>query len=250
MPRMLGRQPAHFNKQAMQSAVIMDAALRPLGPPPAASRDYLAAVTVPWGMLLNDELGCCVCSDTGHGLMLRTSNSTKATVIPADADIRKLYEVFGYVPGEEDTDNGCNESDMCHYLVQNGFLEHKANATGRVEPLHTDNLKWCVELFGTCRLGVNLPKSAMDQNAAGQVWEVKGDDTIIGGHDVPLVNYKGDRLFCVTWGGLQEMTIDWAKKYIDEAHSELFYDWIMEQGTSPGGFSLDNLSERLRAIQY
>jgi hypothetical protein len=251
LTRKLGRKPAHFNKQAMQSAIAMDAALRALGPPPASSRDYLAAVTSPWGMLLNDQLGDCVCADTGHALMLRTSNSTKATVIPTDDDILKLYEtVGGYVPGEADTDGGCNESDMCHYLVQNGFLGHKANSTGHVEPLHTDNLKWCVELFGTCRVGINLPQSALDQNAAGQIWDVKGDSTIVGGHDVPLVKYECDTLICLTWAKPQPMTLEFAKKYIDEAHSELFYDWIMEQGTAPSGFSLNDLSQRLLAIQY
>lgn len=229
----------------------MSKSLQPLGPPPASSNDYLAAVTSPLGMMLNDKYGCCVCSDTGHALMLRTSNSAKATVIPTDNDILALYEAVGhYVPGEEDTDGGCNESDMCHYLVDTGFLGHKSTATGRVEPSHLDDIKWCVQLFGTCRLGVSLPQSAMDQNAAGQIWDVTGDPTIVGGHDVPLVRYRGDILECITWGGIQQMTPAWLRTYADEAHSELFFDWIREQGEAPSGFNLDDLGNCLKEIQY
>ena len=110
MPFKLGRKPALHTRRTMRSALALAGALDPLGDPPAASNDYVAAVTVPWGMFGNDQLGDCVCADTAHTLMLRTANAS-SIVVPADADVIKLYEdVGGYIPGKEWTDRGCVES--------------------------------------------------------------------------------------------------------------------------------------------
>lgn len=192
----------------------------------------------------------CVCADTGHALMLRTANASGSIVVPSDADIEKLYEVVGgFDPSDpQDTDNGCDETTMCEYLEKTGFLGHKSDATGTVEPSNLDHLRWCVQLFGTCRLGVNLPQSAVDafNNSGGsQAWDVGGDETIVGGHDVPLVGYKGDSFLCVTWGVVQPMTGEFILKFVEEVHSELFPDWIAQQGTAPSGFDLQDLLARL-----
>lgn len=247
----LGRKPARHTLHTFKSALIMSRALDALGDPPAASNDYTAAVTsrASWGMMGNDQLGDCVCADTGHTLMLRTANASSSIVIPADADIINLYEaVGGYVPGDESTDNGCDETTMCAYLRTTGFLGHTADATGAIEPTNLDHIKWCIQLFGSCRLGVNLPQSAMDQFNAGLPWDVNGDSTIIGGHDVPLVKYDGNGFWCVTWGSLQLVTPAFIVKYNEESHSELFFDWVQEQGTAPSGLDLADLAAKMASI--
>lgn len=244
MPLRLGRKPAKRTLRTMRSALVMARALDPLGARPAQSNDYTAAVTVPWGMFLNDSLGDCVCADTAHTLMLRTANNG-SIIIPTDDDVEKLYEaVGGYVPGDASTDNGCVETDMCEYLVSTGFLGHKADAAGSVDPENLDHVGWCVQLFGSCRMGWNLPQSAMDQFQAGQPWDVvAGDDGgIIGGHDTPLIKYAGDTWYTVTWGQPQLITPAFIAKYAEESHCELFFDWAQEQGVSPSGLSLDALA--------
>lgn len=244
----LGRRPARHTRRTMRSALVMARALDPLGTPPAASNDYVAAVKVPWQTFLNDELGCCVPADTAHALMLRTANAS-SIVIPTDPEVLKLYEtVGGYIPGDEATDNGCNELDMCEYLERTGFLGHKADAIGSVDPQNLDHLKWCVQLFGTCRLGLNLPQSAMDALDAGKPWDVGGDTKIVGGHDVPIVKYDGEYFYVVTWGVLQPVTPAFILAYNEESHAELFADWIRSQGTAPSGLDLADLTAKLAAL--
>jgi intein/homing endonuclease len=190
----------------------------------------------------------CVCADTAHTLMLRTANAG-TIVVPTDDDVLKLYEaVGGYKPGDSSTDQGCVEAEMCEYLERSGFLGHKADAVGAVDPQNLDHLRWTIQLFGSCRIGVELPQSAMDQFDAGKPWDVSGDGKILGGHDVPLVKYAGDTFYCVTWGRLQPVMPDFILKYSDEAHIELFADWMRQQGTAPSGFDLADLAGKLAEL--
>lgn len=228
---------------------MMAAALDPLGPAPAATNDYASAVRVPWGAMLNDRLSDCVCADTGHALMLRTANVGKI-VVPTDDEIEQLYAaVGGYVPGNPATDQGCYESDMVAHLARSGFLGHKADAVGSVSPSSVDHLVWCVQLFGACRIGLNLPGYAEDQLDAGRPWDVSAaGDQSTSGHDVPLVDYRGGMFTCVTWGYAHPVTPAFVVKYAEEAHSELFFDWASAQGAAPPGFDLADLAAKMRSV--
>jgi hypothetical protein len=231
------------------SVFAFAAALDPLGAPPSESNDYRSAVKVPWGVYQNDVLGCCVPADTAHAIMLRTANASRI-VVPSVADVLGLYEIVGgYVPGRPDTDRGCEESVMCDYMMNPGFLGHRAEAVGNVDHLNHDHLRWCVQLFGTCRLGLNLPKYAEDQFELGHPWDVSDNgDQSTSGHDVPLVWYGGGVFKCVTWGQTQVLTPAFVAKYCEESHAELFPDWIRSQGEAPPGLDLVTLSSRLRAL--
>lgn len=245
----LGRRPARRTRRNLLSALAMVRALDPLGSPPAASNDYTAAVKIPWPMFLNDILGTCVPADTAHTLMLRTANAG-SIIVPSDADVEYLYEkVGGYDPEFSDaTDNGCDESSMEEYLQSTGFIGHKATATGTVEPSNLDHVRWCIQLFGSCRLGINLPQSAMNQFNASQPWTVIGDASFLGGHDVPLVGYDASWFYGVTWGAPIKIAPNFILEYVDECHSEIFADWVRAQGTAPSGFDLSDLITKLPAV--
>jgi hypothetical protein len=252
-----GRRPAVYTRRTMRSALVMAKALNTLGPAPASSNDYMAAVTVPWGMLLNDTLGDCVCADQGHTLMLRTAN-TGTLVTPTDNDIQALYEaVGGYDPaqiqpdGSNPTDQGCVMTAMANYMETTGLLGHKADAVGTVDPSNLDHVRWCIQLFGSCSIGINFPAWAMDAFNAGQVWGAPpsgADTTIVGEHDIPLVDCRGGTFTCVTWGKGQLVDPTFLGLYCEEAHSELFFDWTSAQGVAPNNLSLDQLFSDLAAI--
>lgn len=246
----LGRKPAKFTRRMMLGALVMAPMFDALGTPPVVANDYIGAVNVPWGMMLNDQLGCCVCADTGHSLMLRTANQG-GVVVPTDDDILKLYETVGhYDPSDSSTDQGCVETDMLSYLTDTGFLGHKADATAGVNSTDLDHIRWTIQLFGDCRIGFNVPQSCMDQFNAGQPWDDVGDTNMIGGHDVPLVHYDGDFFYAVTWGQLQKVTPRFLQNqnYLEEAHAELFFDWVSAQGMAPSGFDLTDLASKLAAL--
>jgi hypothetical protein len=250
-----GRKPAVHNERTKQSGFAMDRALAPLGAAPAVSNDYVAAVDAVtggnWQMLGNDQWGDCCEADDGHYLMLRTANQGPM-VIPTTAEVLALYSAeTGFDPSNPNTDQGTDEVSDCEFMVNTGLLGHKAESTAFVDPHNENYLKWCIQLFGGCKFGINFPQSAMDQFNAGQPWTVVANDGgIIGGHDVVGVKYDGTYFYVVTWGKLQAVSPAWIDQYADEAHVLLFPDWIAANGASPAGFSLMTLIEDLKAISF
>jgi hypothetical protein len=247
----LGKKPAVHNDHTRRTAARLAEALAPLGNPPAVSDDYVSAVNLQagnnnWEMLGNDQYGDCVEADDGHYLMLRTANSGKI-VIPTAEQVLELYSAeTGFNPNDPNTDQGTAETSDCVFMVQNGFLGHKADATASVDPLTLDHVRWCIQLFGGIKFGVNLPQSAMYQFNAGQEWTVLANDGgILGGHDVLGVQYDTSVFYVVTWGKLQRVAPAWLTKYADEAHALLFADWIKANGNAPNGFDLQTLLDDL-----
>jgi hypothetical protein len=247
----LGRKPASFSAPKMRASLNLNAILATFGAPPPSSAPFMAPVKRALGMYLNDQLGCCVASDTAHGRLIRSSNTGKV-VIPTDDDVLKLYEaVGGYVPGDPSTDQGCNESDMCKYLMTTGFLGEKCLGTAPVVAgsiTSMNNLKWACQIFIGVRLGVNLPASAEPQFDAGQPWDIGGDETIVGGHDVGMVTYDPHHAYVTTWGKAQPVTYAWLQKFVEEAHVEIWPDSIRANGMTPAGFHLATLERDLTAL--
>lgn len=249
-----GRKPAVHNLHTMKSALAMARALDPLGDAPPVSIDYVSAVNKQspggWMMLGNDEYGDCVEAAEGHYLMLRTANTGVITV-PTTQQVLALYSAeTGFNPGDPNSDQGTSELSDAQYMVGTGFLGHRADATGSLDPADFDHVRWCIQLFGACNFGVNLPQSAVDQFDAARPWTVEADDGgIVGGHDVLGVQYDGTWFYAVTWAKLQPVAPDWIVKYADEAHALLFYDWIMAGGQAPSGFDLPALVADLRSLE-
>jgi hypothetical protein len=250
-----GRKPAVHNERTKQSGFVMDRVLAPLGLAPVQSNDYVAAVNAvtqgDWFMLGNDQWGDCVEADDGHYLMLRTANQGPM-VVPTTAEVLALYSAeTGFDPNNPSTDQGTDEASDCEFMVSTGLLGHVAEATAFVDPHNENYLKWCIQLFGGCKFGVNFPQSAMDQFNSGEPWTVvPNDGGIIGGHDVLGVQYDADFFYVVTWGKLQPVAPEWIDHYADEAHVLLFADWIAANGAAPSGFNLATLLQDLKAISF
>jgi hypothetical protein len=256
-----GRKPVRHTGRTRRSLMVMRTTLEALGPAPWATANYIAAVHTQapggWSMFLNDQLGDCVCADSGHTLMLRSAN-TGAIIMPTDVEIEQLYEeVGGYDPsqtqpyGSNPTDQGCDETTMEQFLTSTGFCGQKLDDSGMVDYTNSDHLVWAIQLFGSVRLGINFPNWAMDAFNAKQPWGAPpggADTTIEGGHDICLVDFRGGVFTAITWGQEQAVTMDFLNLYCEEAHAELAYDWIMAQGLSPSGFSLAQLNADLSAI--
>lgn len=248
----LGRKPVVYNRRSQHSAIKLAAHLMKLGSAPAISYDYITAVNNTtggdWGMLGNDQYGDCVWADTGHALMLRTANASQI-IIPTTEQVLAAYSAHtGFDPANPNSDQGDDETSATEYLQQVGFLGHKADAIASVDQTNLDHVKWCVQLFGHSRIGLNLPQAAMDQMDAGTPWDVGGDTTIIGGHDVPIFGYDYAFFYVCTWGKIQKMTTAFFQAYCEEAHAEIYSDWIRSQGTAPSGFDLDTLVSDLSTV--
>ena len=247
-----GRLPVRHTAYTDASLDVMRQHLAALGPPPKATNNWAAAVREHWGFMGNDTLGDCVCADVSHIVMLNTANAS-SIVVPTYWQNVKLYEyVGGYVPGDPSTDNGCNMTTMDEFLKANGFLGYKVDAYAMIDFTNLSDLLWSVQLFGSCSIGFNFPAWAMDAFNAGEPWGAPpagADTSIIGGHDVPIVQGTSAGNFqCVTWGRLQPVSMAFWELYAEEAHARLDFDWIKEVGLSPSGFSLAQLDADLSEI--
>lgn len=160
----LGRQPAVFTARSVASASAMAATLDRLGTPPSASVDRVSAIK-DWGLLGNDLYGCCFQADVGHSLMLRSA-AEGALVTPTEDDVLALYKAIAGFDGSPETDHGTSELAGCIYLERTGFLGHKATAFSNISTSNHNHLRWAIELFGHCRLGVNLHRRRWNSSTA------------------------------------------------------------------------------------
>lgn len=257
LPFKRGRRPPVHTRRTMRLALAMHKALDALGPAPTVSDDYVSAVMQQsasgWNCWWNNSLGDCVCEDSGHGLMLRTANAGKI-IIPTSQDILALYEaVGGYQPGNASTDQGCDEGLMCQYLIKTGLCGQKASATGPVDPTNIEHLKWTVQIFGSCRLGIIVDQQMEQQFSLKQPWETPAaaNDPNAGGHDVPIVKYDSQYAYVVTWGGLQPVAWPLVSQssFLEEAHCEAWEDFCRAGGTTPAGFNLQQMLADAQQIE-
>lgn len=251
-----GRKAPRPTMRSVRSAFVFEEHLNNLGPAPTASNDYVAAVDAvtggDWGMMGNDAEGDCTCADPAHTLMLRTANVGKI-VIPTLDDVNAMYKVVSGWNGvlNDPSDAGADETTVCEYMESTGLCGHKSVKFGSVDWTNLDHLKWCIQLFGACRIGFQVPAYAMDQFNAGQPWDVSStaDSTIVGEHDVPFVKYDGTGLiYAVTWGKLQPVTLAFLAMFNQEAHAEVFPDWVQANGLTPPGFNLSQLVADLPGV--
>lgn len=260
-----GRRPARHTLRTMRSAIAMDRSLSSLGSPPAVSDDYvtplvkaLSALSMPgggggpFGMFLNDALGDCVCADSAHQVMLHTA-CAGTIVVPTDDEVLKLYSaVGGYIPGNAATDTGCDETSMCEYMITTGLAGEKASRSGSIDPANLDNVRWAVQLFGACRLGIVVDQNMETEFDAQQPWATAASkaDPTAGGHDVPIVKYDARFAYVITWGALQAITWELLAEssFLEEAHAEVWPDFITAAGNAPNGFDLQQLLTDLPSI--
>jgi hypothetical protein len=251
----LGKKDAKFDPRTLRFGKYL---LAGMTPKPAI--DYTLGVSN-WGMMLNDQLGCCTISGLGHAQQVVTQVAGKYMWTPPDAAILDKYQKWcGYIVGQPDTDQGGVELDVLNSFRKSKFWNHHLHAFCDVAPLHINHVKLAIELFGGVYIGVQLPISAQGQ----QIWDLSGDSTINqpgswGGHAVFLPKYvtdsKGQTTFtAISWGENYEITEKFWKyvdpemgPYIDEVHVLLLNDWTRWKG-APSGFDLETLETDFRVV--
>jgi len=231
----LGKQDAKFNPNAIH---LSDYIPKGYVPPPYA--DHTLGQKV-WGMMLNDSLGDCTIAACGHAEQVFTQG--KVTV--SDSIIQSYYSRWcGYVPGNPSTDQGGVELDVLNDWVRDTFNGHVLDGFVQPTPNDLSHVMHSIAEFGGVYIGLQLPNSAMTQTQNGQMWDVVADDGgIAGGHAVfcpayhtldPFANRR-TTINCITWGGIQKMTVDFWDKYCDESHTLLASAW------QPAGVNLAGL---------
>jgi hypothetical protein len=241
--RKLGKLPPRHDARTLRLSNYIS---QPLAQPPEAV-DWGKAVS-DWGMMRNDELGCCTCAAAGHTIQTWTGN-VGLLAGPSDADIVAAYSaVSGYDPSTGDNDNGAVMLDVLRLWRKTGIGSHMIGAFAVIDDDLTLRVKQTIANFESVYAGLSLPVSAQSQ----EIWNVvpgpTGSSGSWGGHAVNIVAYDSDGLTCITWGGLQRMTWAFWMAYADEAFAAISTDMLNGVGKTPLGFDMARLRQDLTAV--
>lgn len=241
----LGRKALVTDSRTLRLAAY----LRPQLPDPPQAADWTRGITA-WGMMRNDQLGCCTIAGAGHAIQVWTAN-TGAMQTPSDAAIEEYYARWdGYLPGDPATDNGGVELDVLKSWKRQGLAGNHLLAFADASVANLQEIRQAIHLFGGVYIGLDLPRSAQTQ----EVWDVAagdGSQTLKGswgGHCVFVPRYEPNSFTCITWGGLKTMTVAFWQAYCDEAHALLDASWL-ETVQAPSGFDKIQLLADLALIR-
>lgn len=243
----MGRLPAKVNLRAPRLQYFLTADL----PPPPVSINWGAAVTLPWGMLKNDDLGDCTAAAAGHAIQTWTANASVEAVITDTMTVDFYEKTTGYTPGQPNTDQGGVELDVLQWWHAHKFGGlYGLEALAIVDPKRSSLVKSAIALMGGVYIGVALPTSAQNQ----PVWDVPASGTAGDGtpgswglHAIWIMAYDEVGLTCVTWGQVWKMTWAFFSTYCDEAYALLSSLWYVTK--SPTGLDAATLRDDMAHFQ-
>ncbi len=193
----LGKRAVRRDSRTLKLARYLAPAL----PAPPAVVDYSMGIS-DWGMMLNDQLGCCTIAAVGHALQAWTRNALGRELTVPDSTILEYYEKWdGYNPANPATDQGGIELDVLNDWRQQSFDGQTLNAFAAVELANGDAengaranlIETAIWLFGGIYIGLELPLTAQTQD----VWDIDpsaaSDESAPGswgGHAVYVVGYE------------------------------------------------------------
>jgi hypothetical protein len=255
MPQLkLGKHPATTDKRDLLWSVYAKPEQIP-APPEQFGHEALFPPKG-WEMLGNDEWGDCAWAGPAHETMLLTKEGGNPTEFTSAAVLSDYAAGTGFDPnagpsGNNPTDKGSNVREVLKYRVQPGIIDaagkrHKIGAYVALTPKNLTQLYEAMYIFQAVGIGIEFPTSAMEQFNNGQPWSVVPGAKIEGGHYVPCIA-KRQNIDVVTWGALQQMTVEFFETYCDEAWAYISEE-DLQKGVDPDGFSLQQLKADLEAI--
>jgi hypothetical protein len=230
-------------------------------PPPPANTDYTKGLPNNLGIMLNDTLGDCTCAAVyhAHAIQVWSFNAAKQIVTEPDSDVEKLYVLAcGYNPRVGGEGPGGNEQHVLTYLLNKGAPvgpsgqnRHKIAAFVEVDPRNIDDIKRTIAQCGVAYIGFNVPAFLLPPPPARppSVWDVQTTNTsIVGGHAVVLAGYDANGARVISWGSYYTMTWRFFGKYVDEVYAIADSSWVEQTGKTPGGLSIAELEQQMKAL--
>jgi hypothetical protein len=250
----LGKKPATHDPQDLLFAKYVDAAQIP--PAPTEFGHEKLFPPKGWGMLGNDEWGDCAWAGPAHETMLLSTEgghpaTFTTTGVLSDYAAGTGFDPKAGPPGSNPTDQGSNVREVLSYRRKTGIVDaankrHKIGAFVKLEPKNLKQIYQAMYLFQAVGIGIEFPGSAMEQFHEGKPWSVVPGAQIEGGHYVCCVA-KRQNIDIVTWGVLQQMTVEFFEKYCDEAWAYLSTENLQKE-KNPEGFNLSQLKEDLAKL--
>jgi hypothetical protein len=124
----LGKRPRRHDVRTLKLARYLTPSL----PSAPARVDYSCGIT-DFGVMLNDQLGCCTIAAVAHAVQVWTANSGIEVSFP-DSVILDYYKTWdGYDPANPATDQGGVELDVLNDWRQQGFAGQTLDAYAAIE---------------------------------------------------------------------------------------------------------------------
>jgi hypothetical protein len=209
---------------------------------PPVPNQILPPPSINWGMYGNDQWGDCVIAGTVHAIMLSNwfalnwdKTIAVTDVVPTNTQAVNQYKALtGAVTPGCNNDTGLSVAPYLHqWKTQKMFGDNELVMWAPVNYADIEMVYQTINIYGFCALGVQLPQSAETQFNNNQPWTYVGDPSI-GGHFIIVVGYNktAQTLTCVTWGALQEMTVEWFNNQADESYA-LVMQAFKQSGKGP-----------------
>ena len=213
----------------------------PAVPPQAIWGDKV----IDWGMMGNDQYGCCGVAGAGHLILDWTTNAGKPVKLTAKQIIKAYLK---YTGGQ---DNGVCLLDFLKYWRTKGLCGHKIVAFMAIDTKNLTEIKEGINLFGGLYMGFSLPDYVVPDSGNWDIIPWNNTDNPPdpnNGHCIMSPGYKTD-IDGVTWGIKKPISVPFVQKYADEGYAIVTQDWIDKQGKSPSGLNLKGLLADLTAIK-
>jgi hypothetical protein len=250
----LGKKPATDDSRDLLFSTYLDATKLPAVPTQFGHEALFGPKA--WGMLGNDEWGDCAWAGPAHETMLLTKEGGKPASfttagVLSDYSAGTGFDPHSGAPGHNPTDKGSDVRAVLKYRRKTGIIDaaekrHKIGAFVKLEPKNLTHVYQALYLFQAVGIGIEFPGTAMEQFNEGKPWSVVPGAQIEGGHYVCCVGKRAN-IDIVTWGALQQMTVEFFEQYCDEA-------WVyistedLSKGEDPDGFNLTQLRADLEAV--
>jgi hypothetical protein len=228
-------------------------------PPPPDSADYSAKAMSALSLVyMNDQLGDCVIAGGYHVVGVETGNANGGSPFIATTDqiLADYKTIGGYIPGNPNTDNGCDEETALDYWRQHGFANGtKIQGFLALDASNPTQVQQAMFLFENLYFGVELPDAWINPfpSASGFTWDA-GQPDPDNGHCFVGVGYNQVGVQIDTWGLIG--TVTWAaveQLCLPGSGGQLFTlltpDQIAKaQAKAPNGFSWDTLQIDFNAL--
>lgn len=245
----LGKKPAVADSRDLKFSAFATLAL----PTPPARFGH-GTMYRDWGLLGNDQYGDCVFAGAGHETMLWKHLAGHPVTFTDQAVLSDYSAVTGFDPADPNTDQGTDMRAALSYRQKTGVVDangvrHKIGAYVALTPGNWAELMQAVYVFGTVGVGIQFPRSAMDQFNNNQPWDVVAGSPIEGGHYVPAAGRSSlTTAGVITWGRRQGMTRAFYEAFNDESFCSISVEEL-RAGKNERGFDIAALTAALAALR-
>jgi hypothetical protein len=244
----LGKRPAAIDRRTLALENYVHALQLPSIPHSYAWSGKVSR----WGMMLNNQIGCCAIAGPGHLVEAWNANDGRNVVINDNEVLREYEKVGGYNPNDPSTDQGCVLLDVMRTWQRDGLFGHKVGAFASVSQSH-DMVAASMYLFGGLVIGLALPIAAQNQT----IWDAPSAfhrggiyaPGSWGGHCVILLDYDATYLTCITWGAKKKLTWAFLDAYCDERYAAISTDFLGPDNKAPNGFDSVALAADLAMVR-